>query len=104
MLGLARKQNIAGALATASGSNSRFDSGSRCASIDGITASQPYDPLRRVRAKAQVPFPVCHKGQYVGEYMADLVVEEKVIVELKCVDRFSNDTWRNASITSRPQV
>src|SRR5205814_817158 len=30
--------------------------------------------LRGVRAKAQVSFPVCYKGQYVGEYMADLVV------------------------------
>ena len=35
-------------------------------------------------------FPVCYKGHYEGEYLADLVVEEKVIVELKCVDRFAN--------------
>ena len=47
--------------------------------------------LRGVRAKAQVWFPVCYKGQYVGEYMADLVVEEKLIVEWKCVDRFANE-------------
>ena len=47
--------------------------------------------LRGVSAKAQVSFPVCYKGQYVGEYVADLVVEEKLIVELKCVDRFAND-------------
>ena len=47
--------------------------------------------LRGVRAKAQVSFPVCYKGHYVGEYMADLVVEEKLIVELKCVDRFANE-------------
>jgi len=46
--------------------------------------------FRGVSAKAQVSFPVCYKGQYVGEYVADLVVEEKVIVELKCVDRFAN--------------
>src|SRR5947207_16008539 len=46
--------------------------------------------LRGVIAKAQVSFPVYYKGQYVGEYMADLVVGEKVIVELKCVDRFAN--------------
>ena len=44
-----------------------------------------------VSAKAQVSFPVCYKGQYVGEYVADLVVEEKVIVELKCVERFANE-------------
>jgi GxxExxY protein len=47
--------------------------------------------LRGVSAKPQVSFPVCYKGQYVGEYLADLVVEEKVIVELKCVDRFANE-------------
>src|SRR5260370_20902066 len=44
-----------------------------------------------VSAEAQVSFPVCYKGHYVGEYVADLVVEEKVIVELKCVDRFANE-------------
>jgi GxxExxY protein len=47
--------------------------------------------LRGVSAKAQVSFPVCYKGQYIGEYVADLVVEEKLIVELKCVDRLAND-------------
>jgi len=47
--------------------------------------------LRGVSAKAQVSFPVCYKSQYIGEYVADLLVEEKLIVELKCVDRFAND-------------
>ncbi len=47
--------------------------------------------LRGVSAEAQVSFPVCYKGQCVGEYMADLVAEEKVIVELKCVDRLANE-------------
>ena len=47
--------------------------------------------LRGVSAKAQVSFPVCYKGQYIGEYVADLVVEEKLIVEFKCVDRPAND-------------
>ena len=27
----------------------------------------------------------------MGEYVADLVVEEKVIVELKCVDHLANE-------------
>ena len=44
--------------------------------------------LRRLSAKAQFSFPVCYKGQYIGEYVADLVVEEKLIVELKCVEHF----------------
>ena len=47
--------------------------------------------LRGVSAKAQVSFPISYKGKYLGEYAADLVVGEKVIVELKCVDRFANE-------------
>jgi len=47
--------------------------------------------LRGVCAKAQVPFRVCYKGRYVGAYLADLVVEEKLIVELKFVERFANE-------------
>ena len=47
--------------------------------------------LRGVPAKAQVSFPISYKGKYLGEYAADLVVDENVIVELKCVDRFANE-------------
>jgi len=47
--------------------------------------------LRGVSAKTQTLFPVCCKGQYVGEYCADLVVNENVIVEWKCVDRLGNE-------------
>ncbi len=47
--------------------------------------------LRGVNAKAQVSFPVCYKGQCVGEYVADLVVGEQLIVELKCVDRLAKE-------------
>ena len=41
--------------------------------------------LRGLSAKAQVSFPVCYKGHCIGEYVADLVVEEKIVVELKKV-------------------
>ena len=44
-----------------------------------------------VSATAQVSFPIFYKGKYPGEYAADLVVGEKVIVELKCVDLFANE-------------
>ena len=47
--------------------------------------------LPGVGAKPQVSFPVCYKGQCVGEYIADLVVEQQLIVEWKCVDRFANE-------------
>jgi GxxExxY protein len=47
--------------------------------------------LRGVRVKAQVPFPVAYKGKHIGTYAADLVVEDRLLVEVKCVDAFSNE-------------
>jgi len=41
---------------------------------------------RGVKAKAQVPIKVNYKGYEVGEYYADMVVEEKVLLELKACD------------------
>ena len=38
---------------------------------------------QRLKAQAQVPIQVHYKGEIVGEYYADLVVEDKVIIELK---------------------
>jgi GxxExxY protein len=46
--------------------------------------------LRGIRANAQVSSPVTYKGYPVGEYFADLLVEDKLVVELKCVDRLAN--------------
>src|SRR6266852_119197 len=46
---------------------------------------------RGLGVKSQVAYAVSHKGQCVGEYLADLLVEDRVLVELKCVDRFSNE-------------
>jgi len=37
-------------------------------------------------AKAQVPVSVNYKGEMVGEYFADIVVEDQIILELKVVD------------------
>ncbi|MCB2100588.1 MAG: GxxExxY protein [Rhodobacterales bacterium] len=39
--------------------------------------------LRGLRVEEQVAFPVSYKGRHVGTYVADLVVERSVIVELK---------------------
>jgi GxxExxY protein len=46
---------------------------------------------RGLNAKAQVPFPVVYKGQIVGEYLADIIVEDAVVVEVKCVESFTNE-------------
>ena len=36
-----------------------------------------------IRVESQVPVPVKYKGNHVGEYFCDLLVEEKIIIELK---------------------
>jgi GxxExxY protein len=41
---------------------------------------------RGLKAESQVPIKVFYKGQIVGEYLADLLVEDTVIVELKTVE------------------
>jgi len=41
---------------------------------------------RGLSARSQVVFLVTYKGDPVGEYRADLIVEDALAVELKCVD------------------
>ena len=47
--------------------------------------------VRGLRVKAQAPFPVAYKGKLIGTYAADLVVEDRLLVEVKCVEAFSNE-------------
>ncbi len=47
--------------------------------------------LRGLKAQTQVRFAVNYKGHGVGEYVADLLVEDELVVELKCVDQFCNE-------------
>jgi GxxExxY protein len=42
-----------------------------------------------LNAESQVPVPVFYKGIMVGDYLADIVVEDQVILELKTVDELS---------------
>ena len=42
---------------------------------------------RGIKAEAQSPVKVMYKDTVVGEYQADLIVENQVIVELKTVDK-----------------
>ncbi len=41
---------------------------------------------RRLKAESQIPIKVSYKGHVVGEYVADILVEGKVIIELKTVE------------------
>lgn len=46
---------------------------------------------RGVRAEPQAPIGVWYKGEHVGEYYADVLVDGKLIVELGCVERLGNE-------------
>ncbi len=41
---------------------------------------------RQLKAESQVPIKVNYKGHIVGEYVADILVEGMVIIELKTVE------------------
>jgi GxxExxY protein len=47
--------------------------------------------LRGLRAVAQASFTVTYKGRNVGEYSADILAEDVLVVELKCVERLGNE-------------
>ena len=38
------------------------------------------------RVAAEKPFPVRYRGKLMGNYFADLVIEDRVIVEVKAID------------------
>jgi GxxExxY protein len=43
---------------------------------------------RAIPFEAQVPIAMLYRGESVGEFFADFIVDDKVILELKSVDRF----------------
>jgi GxxExxY protein len=49
--------------------------------------------LRRqgIRAIAQPSFGVTYKGSSVGQYFADILVEDVLVIELKCVEHLANE-------------
>jgi GxxExxY protein len=46
---------------------------------------------RGIKAETQVPCPIAYKGDCVGEYFIDMLVEDYLLVELKCCDSFSSE-------------
>ena len=46
--------------------------------------------LRNIPAKNQVPIPVNYKGNNLGEYFADIVVDDKIILKLKASSSISS--------------
>jgi GxxExxY protein len=47
--------------------------------------------LRGIRAVAQAAIEVTYKKASIGHYLADILVEDVLMVELKCVDRLANE-------------
>src|ERR1035441_2361294 len=47
--------------------------------------------LRGIPAIAEASFPVVYKGHCVGEYFADVLVEDALVIELKCVERLASE-------------
>jgi len=45
---------------------------------------------RGLNAESQIPVKVFYKNKIVGEYIIDILVEKKVIVELKTVEKVDN--------------
>lgn len=46
--------------------------------------------LRNIPFDSQVRLPVSYKNEIIGEYKADLVVDNKIIVEIKSISRMNS--------------
>jgi len=44
----------------------------------------------RLKAAQQEPIKVHFEGEIVGEYFADILVEDKVILEIKCIEKITD--------------
>jgi len=47
--------------------------------------------LRGIRASGQASYAISYKGRDIGRYYSDILVEDVLIVELKCVERLANE-------------
>ncbi len=45
---------------------------------------------RGIKTQQQAPLKVHYKGELVGDYFADILVEDKIIIELKTVKEFDS--------------
>src|SRR5689334_22876542 len=47
--------------------------------------------LRGIKSRRQAPVKVKYKDEVVGKYRADVLVEGRLIIEVKCADGFANE-------------
>jgi GxxExxY protein len=45
--------------------------------------------LRGIAAVSEVSLSVLYKGECVGDYFADILVEDRLVIELKCAERLA---------------
>jgi GxxExxY protein len=55
-----------------------------------------------LKAEAQVPVKVRYKGQEIGEYFADIIVENQVILELKAMESLQKIHEASCLTISKP--
>jgi GxxExxY protein len=46
--------------------------------------------LRGCTVEAQHSYDVTYQGERIGEYFADIIIEGRLVIELKCAEAFSN--------------
>jgi hypothetical protein len=44
-----------------------------------------------IPVRPQVPYKISYKGHAIAEYVADLVVDDRLLVELKCVNALAKE-------------
>jgi len=47
--------------------------------------------LRGIPVRPQVPYKITYKGHVISEYTADLVVDDRLLIEVKCVSTLVNE-------------
>jgi GxxExxY protein len=47
--------------------------------------------LRGIPAAPEVSLTITYKGHPVGEYFANILIEDALVIELKCVERLANE-------------
>jgi len=47
--------------------------------------------LQGLCVETEVKYSIQYKSECAGEYFADLILERKLVIELKCVERFANE-------------
>jgi GxxExxY protein len=47
--------------------------------------------LRGIPARPQVPYQIVYKGHTIAEYIADLVIDDRLLVEIKCVNTLAKE-------------